>query len=311
MKITVTTTLVTIDEGSSRSNIGAHQIEDVRKESSKIISIQTDSTSYYKIVHADVTSWNGGAVPSIDVMEGVFNILMSSTSGVGGATEVTLQAVLNAVIAADQDMEVMLVRDEGFGNLVVRQIISWETGSQVVTYELVDGTPYIPVGPLVYLDPSAVLNLLLTEALAQGITLDSMLLDTANLDVALSTVATEIKLEAVRALLATIDGDTSNIDVALSTIATEATLALIKAKTDLLAPAVRTHNTDIEIGAGSVAAGSIRGSVLNNGAAAGVWNGISIPAGVSIPWGDVGSRDTYAAIAFNATGTSFIIEYTT
>lgn len=40
-----------------------------------------------------------------------------------------------------------------------------------------------------------------------------------------ATLATEAKLEAVRALVATIDADTSNLDVALSTRATEATLA--------------------------------------------------------------------------------------
>jgi len=49
--------------------------------------------------------------------------------------------------------------------------------------------------------------------------------DTGHLNVDLSTIATETKLEAVRALLATIDADTSNLDVALSTRATEATLA--------------------------------------------------------------------------------------
>jgi len=50
---------------------------------------------------------------------------------------------------------------------------------------------------------------------------------------------------------------------------------------------------------------------MNVGSAAGVWNGISIPAGVAIPWDAVGPRDTYGAIAYNATGTTLIIEYTT
>ena len=54
--------------------------------------------------------------------------------------------------------------------------------------------------------------------------------DTGHLDVDLSTVATETKLEAVRALLATIDVDTSNLDVLLSTRATEATLAAADTK---------------------------------------------------------------------------------
>lgn len=101
--------------------------------------------------------------------------------------------------------------------------------------------------------------------------------------------------------------------VALPTgAATETTLAAINTK---LTPVVRTHNTVLATtgptAIGSVPAGSLRGSVLNAGSAAGTWNGISLPAGVSIPWDAVGPKDTYGAIAYDATGTTFIIEYTT
>jgi hypothetical protein len=77
-----------------------------------------------------------------------------------------------------------------------------------------------------------------------------------------------------------------------------------------LAPATRTHNTVSATGAGSVPAGSMCGSAINIGEVAGTWNGISLPAGVSIPWTQIGPRDTYGAIAYDATGTTFIIEYT-
>jgi hypothetical protein len=84
---------------------------------------------------------------------------------------------------------------------------------------------------------------------------------------------------------------------------------------DDLEAAVRTHNTVSTLALGSVPAGSIRGSVINIGDEDGTWNGIIIPAGVSIPWGDVANRDTYGAIAYDPTlggaGTTFIIEYTT
>jgi hypothetical protein len=73
----------------------------------------------------------------------------------------------------------------------------------------------------------------------------------------------------------------------------------------------RTHNTVSATGAGSVPAGSMCGSVLNAGSAAGTWNGVSLPAGVSIPWAQIANRDTYGAISYDATGTTFIIEYTT
>ena len=80
----------------------------------------------------------------------------------------------------------------------------------------------------------------------------------------------------------------------------------------LLSPqSTRIHHTVSATGAGSVPAGSMRGSVLNAGNSAGTWNGISLPAGVSIPWDAIGNRDTYGAISYNATGTTFIIEYTT
>ena len=100
--------------------------------------------------------------------------------------------------------------------------------------------------------------------------------------------------------------------VALPTgAATQSTLASVDTR---LTPQSRTHNTIVAT-TGPTAIGSVpislRGSVLNSGSAAGIWNGISLPAGVSIPWDTVGNRDTYAAIPYNATGTTFIIEYTT
>lgn len=90
--------------------------------------------------------------------------------------------------------------------------------------------------------------------------------------------------------------------------ATETTLGAVNTK---LTPTTRTHNTISTSTSGSVSSGSLRGSVINVGSAAGTWNGISLPAGVAIPWDAVGPRDTYGAIAYDATGTTFIIEYTT
>jgi hypothetical protein len=78
---------------------------------------------------------------------------------------------------------------------------------------------------------------------------------------------------------------------------------------------IRTHNTIVATtgptAINSVPSGSLRGSVINVGNAPGIWNGISLPAGISLPWDSVGNRDTYGAIPYNATGTTFIIEYTT
>jgi len=124
--------------------------------------------------------------------------------------------------------------------VVIQQITDWTTGTPTVSYKKVDDTAHTVVGPLQYLDPSAVMNLVLTELTDQGTsldtlnaaiviidaTLDGIKLDTANLDVALSTRATEATSLLANALLTTIDADTSNLDVALSTVAKNATLLL-------------------------------------------------------------------------------------
>lgn len=72
-----------------------------------------------------------------------------------------------------------------------------------------------------------------------------------------------------------------------------------------------THNTVSTSAAGNVPAGARRGSVMNIGANAGTWNGISIPAGVTIPFGECGHKGVYGQINYDATGTTFLIEYTT
>jgi len=464
------------------------------------------------------------------------------------AQESTLISVLNAIVASDQDIEILLVRDTGNNDEVVQQITNYETGIPVVEYKDVNGNAYVPVGPLEYLDPSGVMNLLLAELIDQGLTLDSIEVTTANtlielLDQGLSldglnslittlnsTVATEITLSQVLVELQAINTDLDGLSLeatqqlvltALNTVisnttglatevtaalinsnvvlgnitlnnllnafnaedfasettlnnlltnfnaedfATELTLAGIKTKTDLLnfistalevnvtssilptgaatevtlasilaklqdtttglnqevtqllvdanltllntklntlgqkasadsapvvlsteqeaileaikvavqnldmdvdgiatevtlaalllafnnedfatqttlaavaadlaliytnlqlntisvanidtklTPQARVHNTLSANAVGVIPAGSMSGSVLNAGNAAGTWNGISIPAGVSIPWGAIGNRDTYGAIAYDGTGTTLIIEYTT
>ena len=179
------------------------------------------------------------------------NLIATVTPPAGGlATEATLISVLNSIIASDQDIEILLVRDTGNSDEVVQQITNYETGVPVVTYKDVNGAAYVPVGPLEYLDPSAVLNLMLTELLNQGLTLDSIellittidtvldaiKLDTANLDVALSTRASEATLLSTNTLLTIIDAvlDTIKTDTGnmLTSLATEATLLDVETAID-------------------------------------------------------------------------------
>jgi hypothetical protein len=105
-------------------------------------------------------------------LQALNRIVTAVTTGTNSlATESTLLSVLQAIIASDQDIEILLVRDTGNADKVVQQITNYETGVPVVSYKDVDGNPYTPTGPLEYLpleylDPSAVMNLMLTELIA-------------------------------------------------------------------------------------------------------------------------------------------------
>jgi len=88
--------------------------------------------------------------------------LVALGGGPAGATEATLLSVLNAIVASDQDIEILLVRDT-VTLIVYQQITNYETGVPVVTYKDVNGNPFVPVNLMEYLDPSAVLNLILSD----------------------------------------------------------------------------------------------------------------------------------------------------
>jgi len=89
-----------------------------------------------------------------------------------------------------QDFEVLLVRDTGNADLVVQQIREYDqgTGLWTTSYEDVSGAPYVPVGPLEYLDPSAILSLMLTELInIKSNTQPNLLQGCAHIDLSNST----------------------------------------------------------------------------------------------------------------------------
>lgn len=88
-------------------------------------------------------------------------------------------------------------------------------------------------------------------------------------------------------------------------------LAQIASYTSNLVPQSRNHNVIVDTGIGAIPANSLRGSIMNIGNTPGVWKGALIPAGVTISWGEVGMRDYYEVMDYDATGTTFVIEYTT
>jgi len=201
--------------------------------------------------------------------------ISSVSSSAGLATESTLLQILNNMIAS-QDVEILLVRDVGNGNQVVQQIREYDqgTGTWTTRYEDVNGNPYTPVGPLEYLDPSAVLNLILTELLDQGSTLKDIQLDTSSL--------------------------------AAEDFATEATLSALNAQ---FTAVTRTPSLIRATGAGSIAAGARSISVYNAGAVAGSILGVAgnILAGEILSFDAGGENDTLSAFAYDGTGTTLVI----
>jgi len=104
----------------------------------------------------------------------------------GFSTEATQLLVLNAIANNDKDFEILLVRDNGNGGEVVQQIT--DLVNNTTTYKDVNGAAYVPVGPLEYLDPAAVLNLMLTELTSITTNTQPALLQTcAHIDLAGST----------------------------------------------------------------------------------------------------------------------------
>ena len=160
--------------------------------------------------------------------------------GGGLATEATLLDVLAAVDSM-RDYEVRLVVDSDTPNVTWLEVRYWDaqdgTLGAPVYYPPGSTTPGAPVLPITYINPNTLLTQLLSELMAQTALLTTIDADTSNLDVALSTRASEATLQNIETLLTTIDGvldsiklDTANLDVALSTRATEATLLLVRSE---------------------------------------------------------------------------------
>jgi hypothetical protein len=88
-----------------------------------------------------------------------FNYELKNLKG-AALTVGILQEILLLLQDAKEDAEILLVRDEGNADLIVQQIRIYDTITDVwtTTYALLDGSNYVPVGPLVYLDSSSTLN---------------------------------------------------------------------------------------------------------------------------------------------------------
>lgn len=128
--------------------------------------------------------------------------ISGSIAPAGGlATEATLNSILNNMIAS-QDVEILLVRDT-VTSLVYQQIREYDQGTGVWTtrYEDVNGGAFIPVNPMVYLDPSGVLNLVLTELVtlnAKDFATETTLVDVKTATEGLNTPTTALGVSMLR-----------------------------------------------------------------------------------------------------------------
>ena len=109
-------------------------------------------------------------------------------------------------------------------------------------------------------------------------------------------------VDVTEAVLASIGGGTGSI----SHIDTS---ALVQQLIDVMTPKQAIIHNILSTSTGTVPT-NVGGSVMNTGDANGTWNGIVLKPGISISWGSDGNN-VFDAVVFDATGTEFLIEYST
>lgn len=122
-----------------------------------------------------------------------------------------------------------------------------------------------------------------------GGTLDRKYYNSAGVDVT----------EAVLASIGGGAGSISHID----------TSVLVQQLIDVMTPKQAIIHNILSTSTGTVPT-NVGGSVMNTGDANGTWNGIVLKPGISISWGSDGNN-VFDAVVFDATGTEFLIEYST
>jgi hypothetical protein len=134
-------------------------------------------------------------------------------------------------------------------------------------------------------------------------------------DLAAGGLALDTTVQATNTLLTTIDAvldaiklDTANLDVALSTRASEATLQSVDGK---LTAVIRTPNLLRATGSGTIAVDVYDFSVANVGLANGIILGATIKPGETLNFGAGALNNYYAAstISYDGTGTELVIIY--
>lgn len=263
----------------------------------------------------------------------IITAIIGITPPGGLATETTLQSVL-AAIQDGIDFEAKLVVDAA--NVTWLEVRVWNQGTgsfdPPVYYAAGSNVAGSPTLPITYINPQTLLAQIVSNT--TGLNLEATQLSllaqltaiNADLDVALSTRASEVTLLAVLAALNTIDSvldtialDTANLDTPLSTLATEATLLIVNtALSNILTEvqsidtrltgAVKTATYVIATVDGSTPAGVQSLSMRYEGAN-GTFNGAVVPNNATLIFQPNKGEDTLAAVVYTVptTGSARIL----
>lgn len=276
-----------------------------------------DSDYFVKLKLSEITNqptWTDDVTGAEQAVKDI-----STWIGAGGAAIITALSNILTTLQNQTDYESKFVKDSN-GDVFI-EVRVWDQDSQTWTttpvyYVPGSNTPATPVAPITYLDNSSILaqiasnttgiNLEATQLLVKGV-LDAIKLDTANLDAALSTRATEATLVTVNNTLGFIFGQLQTIDNNISTRASESTLVVADQKLGYLT-VDKTPTSIASTGVTNIPAFATEISIFNNGTGDAIVNGVKCPAGVTRTFGF--KNPTSAIIVCDGLGTEeLIIDY--
>jgi hypothetical protein len=266
---------------------------------------------------------NGNKGNNFPYQLGALQLLDAIAAGVappgGLATEATLVQVLSA-IQNGKEFEQLLVIDLGGVGCPAAcptyiQIRIWNTTTHTFDppiYYNAAGAVVVPIGPLQIVNPQYVLDNMLVQLTAIN----------TDLDVALSTRASEATLLAVGTVLSNILtalANVANLDVALSTRNAEATQLLVRAAVEAINTKLTTvarvpSAVNVTAGVGGTTTAGVRSVSLWFRGANGSVGGVPVPNNAIMTFNAGAEEDTLNGIAYvrPTTGEArIIITYTT
>lgn len=225
--------------------------------------------------------------------------------------EPLLLQILTA-IQNGSDFEAFLVVDNAGVNWLEVRIWNPATGTfdPPVYFLAGSNTPGTPVAPISYINP----NSYLAQIVSYTSNLVSINAGTPNaLGQTTMTNSMPVVIASNQTAVPASQSGTWNINNITGTVslptgaATEVTLAAVNTK---LTAAVRTPNVITAVGIGSTPANAYSFSIANVGSSAGlVGAGQSLPAGVTINFDGGALNNTLGSLAYDASGTTFVITW--